>query len=140
MVDSSERIGRPFVLFVFFFNDTATTEIYTLSLHDALPISSSGGGWGKPTICADGYHFESEDSSRCVADEVIVENVTEENEGDAFNASAGEVPEEDESNEFFSAITGAVTGAGAARNIGIGLLFLLIILALFSIVRSHKKK
>src|ERR1041385_9388092 len=25
--------------FVFFFNDTATTEIYTLSLHDALPIS-----------------------------------------------------------------------------------------------------
>src|SRR4030042_5730484 len=26
----------------FFFNDTATTEIYTLSLHDALPISSSG--------------------------------------------------------------------------------------------------
>src|ERR1043165_10263697 len=27
-------------LFVFFFNDTATTEIYTLSLHDALPISA----------------------------------------------------------------------------------------------------
>src|SRR5437867_8183184 len=26
---------------VFFFNDTATTEIYTLSLHDALPISVS---------------------------------------------------------------------------------------------------
>src|SRR2546422_1371765 len=26
----------------FFFNDTATTEIYTLSLHDALPISSRG--------------------------------------------------------------------------------------------------
>src|SRR5438477_13197681 len=26
---------------LFFFNDTATTEIYTLSLHDALPISSS---------------------------------------------------------------------------------------------------
>jgi len=24
--------------FFFFFNDTATTEIYTLSLHDALPI------------------------------------------------------------------------------------------------------
>src|SRR2546422_3842472 len=28
----------------FFFNDTATTEIYTLSLHDALPISSPSGG------------------------------------------------------------------------------------------------
>src|SRR2546430_15633007 len=26
------------VVFFFFFNDTATTEIYTLSLHDALPI------------------------------------------------------------------------------------------------------
>src|SRR5687767_15651062 len=27
---------------LFFFNDTATTEIYTLSLHDALPISARG--------------------------------------------------------------------------------------------------
>src|SRR2546430_9559446 len=27
------------MFFFFFFNDTATTEIYTLSLHDALPIS-----------------------------------------------------------------------------------------------------
>src|ERR671920_2403030 len=30
----------------FFFNDTATTEIYTLSLHDALPISPSSGSPG----------------------------------------------------------------------------------------------
>src|SRR5258708_23980931 len=29
-------------LFFFFFNDTATTEIYTLSLHDALPILAIG--------------------------------------------------------------------------------------------------
>src|SRR3712207_8667685 len=29
---------------VFFFNDTATTEIYTLSLHDALPILLGHGG------------------------------------------------------------------------------------------------
>src|SRR5882762_10773201 len=28
------------LLYCFFFNDTATTEIYTLSLHDALPICS----------------------------------------------------------------------------------------------------
>ena len=28
----------PMIIFIFFFNDTATTEIYTLSLHDALPI------------------------------------------------------------------------------------------------------
>src|SRR3712207_8201107 len=33
-----------YVLFFFFFNDTATTEIYTLSLHDALPIWT-GGVW-----------------------------------------------------------------------------------------------
>src|SRR5688572_33115754 len=32
-----------FFYFLFFFNDTATTEIYTLSLHDALPISGSTG-------------------------------------------------------------------------------------------------
>src|SRR5205814_9938885 len=32
--------SRPYLsCFFFFFNDTATTEIYTLSLHDALPIS-----------------------------------------------------------------------------------------------------
>src|SRR3990170_7071591 len=34
--------------YFFFFNDTATTEIYTLSLHDALPI------WGAPAPCRDG--------------------------------------------------------------------------------------
>src|SRR3989449_4790719 len=34
-------ILRLFLFFFFFFNDTATTEIYTLSLHDALPISLS---------------------------------------------------------------------------------------------------
>src|SRR2546422_11601460 len=34
------------LFFFFFFNDTATTEIYTLSLHDALPISlRSGSLW-----------------------------------------------------------------------------------------------
>src|SRR6266480_7522121 len=31
------------VILFFFFNDTATTEIYTLSLHDALPICRGGG-------------------------------------------------------------------------------------------------
>src|SRR3712207_9277906 len=30
--------GYVVVVYLFFFNDTATTEIYTLSLHDALPI------------------------------------------------------------------------------------------------------
>src|SRR2546429_1877796 len=36
-----EYITSTSTLFIFFFNDTATTEIYTLSLHDALPISWS---------------------------------------------------------------------------------------------------
>src|SRR5256885_7314163 len=38
---------RALRLFFFFFNDTATTEIYTLSLHDALPICP--GPPGSPT-------------------------------------------------------------------------------------------
>src|SRR3712207_7860331 len=42
-------------VWIFFFNDTATTEIYTLSLHDALPILASCRGgfkallWPQPT-------------------------------------------------------------------------------------------
>src|SRR5688572_32345836 len=45
----------------FFFNDTATTEIYTLSLHDALPIfgSSSVGRAPLPT-----WHVESSSEIR----------------------------------------------------------------------------
>src|SRR2546430_11841253 len=42
-----------YIFFFFFFNDTATTEIYTLSLHDALPIcpqaSASRGRSHNPT-------------------------------------------------------------------------------------------
>src|SRR6476620_12267648 len=38
-----------FSLFFFFFNDTATTEIYTLSLHDALPISAPSCWWTADT-------------------------------------------------------------------------------------------
>src|SRR5258708_16865632 len=34
----SQVVPLLFIYFFFFFNDTATTEIYTLSLHDALPI------------------------------------------------------------------------------------------------------
>src|SRR5258708_39569986 len=36
-------LSLPLFFFFFFFNDTATTEIYTLSLHDALPISVADG-------------------------------------------------------------------------------------------------
>src|SRR5215203_6732482 len=38
-----------FYSFFFFFNDTATTEIYTLSLHDALPISHRQSRWDPVT-------------------------------------------------------------------------------------------
>src|SRR2546422_8551033 len=37
------------MLFFFFFNDTATTEIYTLSLHDALPICAGKAEKSLPT-------------------------------------------------------------------------------------------
>src|SRR5438132_13431512 len=36
-----DRDFSTLVSLLFFFNDTATTEIYTLSLHDALPISAA---------------------------------------------------------------------------------------------------
>src|SRR3712207_7125107 len=41
------------MLYIFFFNDTATTEIYTLSLHDALPISSYPGRDRRPRRAAE---------------------------------------------------------------------------------------
>src|SRR5258708_36046642 len=42
---------KPYVRYVFFFNDTATTEIYTLSLHDALPICELQRGRRKNKRC-----------------------------------------------------------------------------------------
>src|SRR5256885_12168526 len=52
-LDRSSSPVRRREFYFFFFNDTATTEIYTLSLHDALPICSivPGGrpnGWRMP--------------------------------------------------------------------------------------------
>src|SRR6266536_6153069 len=41
--------SHPIYFFFFFFNDTATTEIYTLSLHDALPIRS----WARARVPAE---------------------------------------------------------------------------------------
>src|SRR5947209_11067284 len=40
-----------FFTVLFFFNDTATTEIYTLSLHDALPICLWPLGRARPACC-----------------------------------------------------------------------------------------
>src|SRR2546430_10130937 len=51
------RSGGARRFFFFFFNDTATTEIYTLSLHDALPIFRAT---GLPSTSCSGVY------SRCV--------------------------------------------------------------------------
>src|SRR2546429_1445620 len=52
---------RYLTFFFFFFNDTATTEIYTLSLHDALPISLSQAIGGRPVqFAADCVGAEAE--------------------------------------------------------------------------------
>src|SRR3990167_6868589 len=42
---TSELQSQSNLLFFFFFNDTAPTEIYPLSLHDALPILGTHFGW-----------------------------------------------------------------------------------------------
>src|SRR2546427_11915300 len=51
----------PFCCFFFFFNDTATTEIYTLSLHDALPVSADlvAARWGLGREELDAYAARS---------------------------------------------------------------------------------
>src|SRR5256885_13228837 len=52
------------LIFFFFFNDTATTEIYTLSLHDALPICAKG-RYGQSTYddeCARGSYPSGPDT------------------------------------------------------------------------------
>src|SRR5438067_12434108 len=49
----------PYPFFYFFFNDPSTTEIYTLSLHDALPISAdqvADAGGGRAGAVRGGQH------------------------------------------------------------------------------------
>src|SRR3982751_7113664 len=41
--------SKPSCFLIFFFNDTATTEIYTLSLHDALPICTASPASPRPS-------------------------------------------------------------------------------------------
>src|SRR4029077_11172435 len=47
--------------YLFFFNDTATTEIYTLSLHDALPIFHVAGGHARAIVEDDGPGIGEDD-------------------------------------------------------------------------------
>src|ERR1017187_5087616 len=48
----------------FFFNDTAPTEIYTLSLHDALPISNARSSGGRSTRCLGNHRRSTPPSTR----------------------------------------------------------------------------
>src|SRR5438093_4177637 len=58
--------------FVFFFNDTATTELYTLSLHDALPISQRHAVQARGQIApADARDVVLERVRQLVADDVV---------------------------------------------------------------------
>src|SRR6267378_1448497 len=71
VVQAAYLLAASFIYF--FFNDTATTEIYTLSLHDALPIrpprpddqlrGPSGPARGAPTGA--GHPFDGRRADRC---------------------------------------------------------------------------
>src|SRR5260370_37618089 len=67
----------------FFFNDTATTEIYTLSLHDALPISCLVGG------------VENREAARPQAGQDAVGQVAGTAGGDIGRTAEGRQPEPD---------------------------------------------
>src|SRR2546426_8872161 len=77
---------------VFFFNDTATTEIYTLSLHDALPISRRAAlGANRPRrgVHADPPHAAEVDHERIVRSAETGHTVaaTPDRDGQALRAS-----------------------------------------------------
>src|SRR3712207_8480311 len=73
-------------MLVFFFNDTATTEIYTLSLHDALPICNldgyvgvhSDGGYAPTTVLPARNAIPIDDSLDPVAATVVPDAVRSE--------------------------------------------------------------
>src|SRR5437764_9488150 len=56
----------------FFSDDTATTEIYTLSLHDALPICVSGAALEHRAVHEAGAREESHDPRRVAIDEHVL--------------------------------------------------------------------
>src|SRR5258708_17252045 len=66
----------PFSYLFFFFNDTATTEIYTLSLHDALPIYAAPGRprrrRPRPPDLSDRPHREDRKSTRLNSSHQII--------------------------------------------------------------------
>src|SRR3712207_7127415 len=79
--------------FVFFFNDTATTEIYTLSLHDALPIFSL---YDSPSPT------RSVNTSRCVGDRRPTARRSRSRDSPATTASSGSSRSEEHTSELQS--------------------------------------
>src|SRR5215204_7582279 len=66
------------ILFVFFFNDTATTEIYTLSLHDALPLSRTAPAGRRGHVVSLALDAAIRDRSSLLHDDVRSEEHTSE--------------------------------------------------------------
>src|SRR2546429_3324500 len=66
-----------FYLLFFFFNDTATTEIYTLSLHDALPI------WVLPLQNTTQQPAQGSLKSRAVRQRLFIASTTRAERGDS---------------------------------------------------------
>src|SRR6478735_9773615 len=61
-----------FLFFFFFFNDTATTEIYTLSLHDALPSFGVAHHWHQQTGIGLRCHPEDRKSTRLNSSHLVI--------------------------------------------------------------------
>src|SRR2546430_10766099 len=67
------------MLYFFFFNDTATTEIYTLSLHDALPILTYSymgmycEGMARATTTSDAFNAVAEPRRRAILNYLAIE-------------------------------------------------------------------
>src|SRR2546429_9601580 len=93
----------------FFFNDTATTEIYTLSLHDALPISSALAGGAMSKLFGGGQKA----ASGGIQGDVLATDNNTVGMGDAGIKSAiqgSNVPNPDEAVPSF--VSGAMAKAG----------------------------
>src|SRR2546430_10854188 len=69
-------------MFLFFFNDTATTEIYTLSLHDALPISGGNSSVDRLLHVGDVIPGRPAGCNRTAARELLAEPVVREDAAD----------------------------------------------------------
>src|SRR3712207_9282251 len=71
MTGDGRKNKRSYYYVVFFFNETATTEIYTLSLHDALPICNALGRLPGCQVLAGGLASGGRAHARAVPQEIL---------------------------------------------------------------------